>query len=753
MDAVSRSFRVSLTAVAALGLATVAGAQYATVDWANTSGSTGNEYANGVAIDGTGNVYVTGQFTNTVDFDPGAGTANLTSAGNTDAFVAKYDSAGVYLWAFAIGGTGYDYGYAIAVDGSGNVYVAGQFALTVDFDPGAGSTTRTASGADAFVAAYTTGGAFSWVQSVGGTSNDRGRAVAVGSGVYVAGEFMGSNVDFDPGAGSDLHSSAGSQDVFLWKLAAADGAFSWARTVGGSGSDVAYGVALNSATTQAYVVGQFNGTVDFDPGVGTSNQASAGGTDAFVWNVDSTGAYGWAVRVGSTTADVANAVAVDASGNIVATGYFNGTVDFDPGVGTSDLISAGGTDVFVLKLSSAGAFTWVGQVGGTGADIGSGIGLDGSGNVFVAGLFAATVCEPAITSAGQSDALLAKWLADGTRVSLNGMGGTDFDDGRAIAVSGGNVAVAGSFQLTADLDPGIGVLNRTSAGGRDLFVARYSALPTTAPVAPEIAVLQGAVPITDGTATAVEFGSTTVGSPVSLVFTIDNTAGGAALGVASLTLAGNPLPTAGYSNPDGFPSSVASGSTATFTIQLDATATGVFGGTLQFTTTDCDENPFSFPITGTVTGVPEIAVYLGGTLVPDGSVVPVDFGTTSGGHPVVLTFTIDNTAGTAELSLANLTLDGSPFPTGGFSNPGGFPGTVPAGGTATFDLQLDATAVGAFGGAVQFDTNDSDEDPYSFVIAGEVAEPIPAIAPAGTVFLAVACALLGLFAIVRRRGL
>ena len=282
-------------------------------------------------------------------------------------------------------------------------------------------------------------------------------------------------------------------------------------------------------------------------------------------------------------------------------------------------------------------------------------------------------------------------------------------------------------------------------------MTRYSALPSTAPAAPEIAVLQGATPIPDGTATAVDFGTTTVGSPVSLVFTIDNTAGAASLAVANLTLAGNPLPSGGYSNPGGFPASVAAGATAAFTVQLDAAAPGTFSGTLQFTSTDCDESPYDFPITGSVLASPEAAVFVGPTPLPDGSLTPYGLGDTLPGVPLDTVFTIDNTAGSATLTVANLRLDGSPLPIGGFSNPGGFPASVLAGSTATFVIRLVRTTAGLYGGTIEFDTNDSDENPYSFVIAGQVNEAIPALSLPGLAALTLLLAAVGVALLCRSR--
>ena len=120
--------------------------------WAKSMGGTLTEIGLGNAVDGSGNVYTTGYFEGTADFDPGAGTANLTSAGSSDIFVSKLDANGNFLWAKSMGGTASDIGYSIAVDGSDNVYTTGYFGGTVDFDPGAGTASLTsAGGLDIFV--------------------------------------------------------------------------------------------------------------------------------------------------------------------------------------------------------------------------------------------------------------------------------------------------------------------------------------------------------------------------------------------------------------------------------------------------------------------------------------------------------------------------------------------------------------------------------------------------------------------------
>ena len=114
--------------------------------WAKRMGGASTDFALSIAVDGSGNVYTTGIFVGTADFDPGAGTANLTSLGSYDIFVSKLDASGNFVWAKSMGGTGPDYGYAIAVDGSGNVYTTGDFQGTVDFDPSAGTANLTSAG-------------------------------------------------------------------------------------------------------------------------------------------------------------------------------------------------------------------------------------------------------------------------------------------------------------------------------------------------------------------------------------------------------------------------------------------------------------------------------------------------------------------------------------------------------------------------------------------------------------------------------
>ena len=445
-------------------------------------GSTGSDEGKAVTTDSAGDVYVAGVFSGTVDFDPTATTASLTSAGNTDVFVAKYSFTGGLLWARNLGGTGLDQGGGIVVDNGGNVYTTGFFSGTADFDPGAGTQNLTSAGDwDVFVSKLDANGNFLWAKRFGGSGTEQGFGVALDASgnVYTTGEFSGT-ADFDPGAGTQNLTSAGEGDVFVSKLDAA-GNFLWAKAMGGTNFDSAKAVAVDGAGN-VYTTGYFVGTADFDPGPATQNRTSAGGREVFVSKLDPAGNFLWAKAMGGSSTDTGQGVAVDGAGNVYATGQFLGTADFDPGAGTFYLTSAGSEDIFVSKLDAAGNFLWAKAIGATGADDANSVAVDSAGNVYTTGAFRDTVdFDPGagtsnLTSAGSSfDVFLSKLDPAGNFLWAKAMGGSSIDTGQGVAVDGaGNVYTTGFFQGTADFDPGPGTQNRTSAGSSDIFLARLT---------------------------------------------------------------------------------------------------------------------------------------------------------------------------------------------------------------------------------------------------------------------------------------
>jgi hypothetical protein len=318
-----------------------------------------------------------------------------------------------------------------------------------------------------------------FVFGFGSTGSDAGYSVTLDSSgyLYVAGSFQGT-VNFDPNGGTTYLTSAGSDDIFVAKYNATTRALVWAKRMGGTGSDVANAIAVDSSGN-VYTTGYFNGTANFNPN-GTNNLTSAGGTDIFVSKLDSTGAYVWADDIGGTGADAGNAIAVDSSGNVYTTGYYTGTVNFNPNTGKKqNLTSAGGTDIFVSKLDSTGAYVGAWSMGGSGSDAGAGIALDGSGNILTTGYFSGTAnFNPSgtnnLTSAGNTDIFVSKLSSTGAFVWADRMGGTSADSAKGIALdSSGNVYTTGYFAGTANFNPnGTNIL--TSAGGNDAFVSKLT---------------------------------------------------------------------------------------------------------------------------------------------------------------------------------------------------------------------------------------------------------------------------------------
>jgi hypothetical protein len=382
--------------------------------WARRVGGTGNDESYSIVVDAAGNVYITGYFEDTVDFDPGAGTSNLTSTGGTDTFILKLDSNGDFAWAKSLDGSSDDGGIGIVLDASGNVHTVGYFQGTVDFDPGAGTSNLTSAGSfDVYIWKLDSNGDYVWAKRIGRTNSDFPSAIAVDASgnVYTTGTFE-SWVDFDPGAGTAYLTAAGDYDVFVSKLDSS-GDYVWAKRMGGTDFDYSNSLAVD-ASENVYTAGRFQGTVDFDPGAGTSNLTSAGDYDIFVSKLDSSGDYVWAKRMGGTGYDEANSIALDATGNVYTAGEFLGTVDFDPGAGTSELTAAGGRDVYVSKLDGSGDFVWAKGAGSTGSDRSDAMTADASGQVYAIGTFQGTVdFDPgagtsALTSVGSSDIFVLK---------------------------------------------------------------------------------------------------------------------------------------------------------------------------------------------------------------------------------------------------------------------------------------------------------------------------------------------------------
>jgi hypothetical protein len=464
------------------------------LEWAKSMGGTSNDFGVSIDIDDSGNSYIAGSFNGTVDFDPGVGINNLTSAGGVDIFVAKFDVSGNFVWAKAMGSMSDDYGYSIVVDASGNVYTTGDFMGTADFDPGVSTFSLTSAGnKDIFISKLDASGNFLWAKTLGGAGDDSGNSIAIDASgnVHTTG-FFNSTSDFDPGVSTFSLTSAGNKDIFISKLDAS-GNFLWAKALGGAGDDAGYSIGLD-ASGNVHTTGFYQYTADFDPGV-DAYDLTCTGQDIFISKLDASGNFVWAKTIGSigsSSDDSGQSIAVDASGNVYTTGYFKNSGDFNPGAGTWNLESNGSQDIFISKLDASGNFLWAKAMGGTSNDFGQSIAVDASGNVYTTGRFAFTAdFDPGVSTydlvgSGSNDAFISKLDASGNFVWAIKTGGSGSDSGYSIAVDASeNIYTTGGFSNTVDFDPNAGTFNLTSAGSFDIFVMKLS---PAAPAVPEIVV-------------------------------------------------------------------------------------------------------------------------------------------------------------------------------------------------------------------------------------------------------------------------
>jgi hypothetical protein len=434
-------------------------------------------------LDAQGNVYITGNFIGTVDFDPGPGVATLTSGMPFDAFICKLDARGRYLWAKGISASTYTPATGIAIDRSGDVYITGDFTGSVDADPGSGTyylNTVNGNPQDVYVLKLNSNGSFVWAKAIGGNGYDHASAIAVDSkgSVYTIGAFI-DTVDFDPSPSgvANLVASGPGNSIFISKLDSA-GNYVWANTFSGAVSG--YALALDDSSN-VYATGTFGGIADFDPGPSTALLNASTNGSLFVCKLSPNGAYQWAKAAGGQNG-LGNQIALDGAGNIFVTGGFQGTADFDPGPGTAYLTAPGqpSLDIFVLKLSAAGNYSWAKAFGGKGDDRSSNIAVDPQGNVFTTGYFNDSLdFDPGsgvamLRSAGGDDAFISKLDNNGNYVWARSIGGVNDDGGFGLAANGaGDVYCVGKFRGTADLNPGTGqsLVSSTNLSG---FVLRWS---------------------------------------------------------------------------------------------------------------------------------------------------------------------------------------------------------------------------------------------------------------------------------------
>jgi len=427
-----------------------------------------------IAVDSNGNAYVTG-FTESSNF-PTKNPLQESYAGNEDVFVTKLNISGnVLVYSTYIGGSSQDRGNGIAVDSSGNAYVTGQTASSSDFPSlNAYQSTYGGGSADAFVIKLSGSGALNYSTYIGGSSQDVGRGIGMDSSenVYVTG-FTESS-DF-PTQNPFQENYAGSRDVFVTKLNISGNVLVYSTYIGGSSDEDVRGFAVDSSGN-AYATG-YTGSSNF-PTQNPFQGSNAGSADAFVTKVDTmesgNDSLVYSTYIGGSSHDWGRGIAVDSSGNANVTGYTDST-DFptqNPLQGDQE-----STDAFITKLSNSGALNYSTYIGGSNGDRGYDIAVDSSGNVYVTGYTASsnflTQNPYQGSNAGGSDVFVAKLSSIGnTLVYSTYLGGSGNDYGWGISVdSSGNAYVTG-YTGSSNF-PTQNPFQESFSGYYDVFAASY----------------------------------------------------------------------------------------------------------------------------------------------------------------------------------------------------------------------------------------------------------------------------------------
>lgn len=334
---------------------------------------------------------------------------------------------------------------------------------------------------------------FEWAKSIGGQNYDDANAIVLDNqgNVYITGrfqKFVGTQVDFDPGPGVYNIAAIGQYDAFVLKLNA-NGEFLWAKNFGGSGAAVAGNGITVDSNGNVYTTGTFSYSIDFDPSSTSEftltaiNQFGNAATDIFISKLDSSGNFVWAKRIGSQFFDIGVAITNDSNNDLYISGKFAGTVNFNTSGGTSELTGVSSSSGFILKLNSSGNFTWVKSISGAGTEVVTAISVDILGNVFATGNFgSATDLDtgtPVYNITGNGIFIL-KLDNNGNFIFAKGFVGNSNLNCTAIKVdTSGNIFTTGSFQQTADFDPGATTYNLIADGattGQDVFLSKLDNL-------------------------------------------------------------------------------------------------------------------------------------------------------------------------------------------------------------------------------------------------------------------------------------
>lgn len=419
--------------------------------WGNKATSSMRVVGLGITMDLNRNTYITGYFENVASF----GELQLSAMYLQDAFIAKLNPDGVFIWANSIRGQSPVHGTGIATDKNNNIYVIGRFWGVAYF----GDLQLVSEGThDIFIAKLNPSGNFIWAKKAGGVGWNTGRSIQVGADgdLYITGDFSGiatfGNISLETSSASD---------IFVAKLNS-EGEFIWAKSAGGSGGDHGYDLCTD-IYGNSYVIGKFSSTAIF----GEFYLTSHGDTDIFITQLCPDGNFTWATGAGGTGYDNGYGITIDSAGNSYITGEFQQICYF----GDIEVISNGNINAFIAKIDPYGNFLWAQNYGGQYSARGTDITIDYSDNIYFTGFFMgiAEFGDLQLVALGDEDVFVAKLDNNGNILWAKRAGGYLLDFCTSIVIDyAGNLYITGYFEGTA----GFGDIELTGQSFWDCFIVK-----------------------------------------------------------------------------------------------------------------------------------------------------------------------------------------------------------------------------------------------------------------------------------------
>ncbi|MFY0674643.1 MAG: T9SS type A sorting domain-containing protein [Bacteroidia bacterium] len=366
--------------------------------WAKALNGKERVYLYFIKTDAAGNIYIAGAITARTDLDPGPDSFYHEPNGSTDGFILKLNSDGEFQWVYTIDAPMADYVRAVNVDNDGSVYAAGIFERSFDADNSSEEAILETKGRhDVYLMQLNDKGEFNWAISFGSDFDEDVAAIEIDQvgDIYLIGQFQ-NKVDFDPDNDEYIIQSKGGADAYISKFDN-EGDLIWAEGIGGTANEA--GLGLNHDDNgNVYLCGYFNDTVDFDNSTSVQKFAAVGNDDVFAMKLDYAGNFVWASTFGGPRRDRAIALSLDYNKNVHLTGFFEDTIDFDPGTGVNEISSNGDDDIFIQKLNNDGEYLSTATYGGKEGDYGYGL-INKGNDMLLCGSFGDTVnFEPSSSS-------------------------------------------------------------------------------------------------------------------------------------------------------------------------------------------------------------------------------------------------------------------------------------------------------------------------------------------------------------------